>query len=255
MAPSLRSWVTVVVGLALVGCIGDSQASVPLEPREDEVDERLEARCGAVVMPVTEQPVFPAVPINSAAQTLLDEGTFVGFDPGGYEWFISVQTEARVLLFGRPAFPVGTGEPEFADVLFEKRQAEWELTDFGRCRLEVVAPGFGPGRWILDPAIAPEPDSSQLSILTMERSCASGRPPVGREVLPVVVEQTDRVIITISVEPVVGGADCPGNPWHPIVVELEQPIADRAFLDGNTFPPIERPWPPTQSSLSSLGDP
>lgn len=247
---------TVAVGLALVGCGGASQASVPLEPRlEDEVDERLEARCGSVVMPVTDRPSLPSAPIDSTVQALLDDAPFVGFHPGQYEWFTVDQTDDRVLLFGRPTFPVGPDEPEFADVVFERRQAEWELTDFGRCRLEVVAPGFGPGRWILDPAIAPDPVSSQLSILTMERSCASGRPPVGREVLPVVVEQTDRVIITISVEPAAGPADCPGNPWHPIVVELEQPIADRVFLDGNTFPPIERPWPPTQSSLSSLGDP
>ena len=205
-------------------------------------------------MPVTDEPIFPTVSIDSEGQTLLSSAAFIGFDPRRYEWFIAEQVDDRILLFGRPLIPVGPGEPQFADALFEKAGEEWELKDFGQCHLEIIAPGFGPARWILDPAIQPDPASNLLSILTMERSCASGQPPIGREVLPVVVEHADRVIITVSVEPVTGGADCPGNPWHPMVVELEQPIGDRAFFDGNKVPPIERPWPPTRSSLTSLGD-
>ena len=243
-------------GLLLVACTGAPDSTAPPDPDvEVAVDERLEARCGSVVMPVTDQPSFPSAPIDSDTQALVDGTPMMGFDSGQYEWSIAEQSDDRILLFGRPLAPMRPGEPGFADALFEKREQQWELKDFGQCRLEIVAPGFGPGRWIHDPGILPDPDSNQVSIMTMERSCASGRAPIGRQVLPVLVEDADRVIITVSVERVAGPADCPGNPWHPIVVELEQPIGDRVFFDGNTFPPIERPWPPTQSSLTSLGDP
>lgn len=245
-----------VAGLLLVACSSAPQSTVPPEPiTESAVDVRLQARCGVVKMPVTDEPTFPTLPIDADAQTLLEGAVFMGFNPGRYEWFIAEQADDRILLFGRPLFPVRRGEPDFADALFVKNQGEWALEEFGPCHLEVVAPGFGHARWILDPAIEPDPASNLLSILTMERSCASGRPPIGREVFPVVVEQADHVFITVSIEPVVGGADCPGNPWHPIELELDFQIGGHIFFDGGDFPPIERPWPPTQTSLTSHGDP
>jgi len=44
------------------------------------------------------------------------------------------------------------------------------------------------------------------------------------------------VTIIVLVAPVEGGAECPGNPWHPITVTLEAPLGSRQLLDGHQYP-------------------
>ena len=85
-----------------------------------------------------------------------------------------------------------------------------------------------------------DPSSSTLQIEIMERNCANGEPPVGREVVEVVDVTDEAITITVLVEPVPGLADCPSNPWHPVTVELGEPLGDRRLVDGSTIPPGER---------------
>jgi hypothetical protein len=117
----------------------------------------------------------------------------------------------------------------------------------------VEAPGYGNARFVLDPDVEPTADDTTLSLLIMEMNCASGEPPIGREIRPVVTSDDTSVSIVVLVEPVEGGADCPSNPWYPVEVELDEPLGDRAVFDASVVPALERPWPPTASSQSSLG--
>ena len=49
--------------------------------------------------------------------------------------------------------------------------------------------------------------------------------------------------LTVFVTPVEGGALCPGNPFHPITVEVDGGLDDRALFDGAMLPPVEQSWP------------
>ena len=86
-------------------------------------------------------------------------------------------------------------------------------------------------------------------MLINEHACANGEPPIGRELVPVVIEHPDRVEITILVAPVSGGASCPGNPWYPITIELQETLAARTVFDATKQPPVELSWPPSQAQL------
>ncbi len=104
---------------------------------------------------------------------------------------------------------------------------------------------------MLDPDVEPDPASTELQVLINERDCASGQPPIGRGVLPVVVSDENRIVITVLVAPVAGSATCPSNPWHPVTIDLDEALGDRQILDGSTLPPVALPWPPTQPSLDN----
>jgi hypothetical protein len=146
---------------------------------------------------------------------------------------------------------VASGDPEFADASFVMEDGTWKPEGWGQCRVVVAAPGFGNATWATDPESAPDPTASTLPIQIMERNCANGEPPEGREILPVVQGTADRVTITVLVEPVSGPANCPGNPWYPVSVDLGEPLGERPLYDGSTLPAVERLWPPPENPVNS----
>jgi len=168
-----------------------------------------------------------------------------------YEWFTAARSADSLVLFGKPTDDAI--DPTYAYAEFELVDGTWTARGWGQCSTQVEAPGFGNAAWVLDAAIAPHPDATQLAIEINERNCASGQPPVSRDVVPVVVADADRVTIVVLVEPVAGSADCQSNPWHPVVVELGEALGDRVLYDGHAIPPLLRPWPPTESSIGSIG--
>ena len=73
---------------------------------------------------------------------------------------------------------------------------------------------------------------TEVHVLATELGCASGREMGDALRGPQVLETETQVIIVFAVEPVVGGADCPGNPSTPVTVELSEPLGDRELVDG-----------------------
>jgi hypothetical protein len=215
----------------------------------------LAAHCGAVELPVAASPVLPTDPLDADASAALESvrdvaaGEAAFFDE--YEWFVADRAPERLVLFGVSLRSLPPNVPPYADASFRREADAWVPDGWGQCRIEVEAPGFGNAAWVLD--AEPDPQSAELFVTINERTCASGQPPVGRQVVPVVVAAADRVTITVLVEPVAGGADCPTNPWFPVVVDLGEPLGDRPLFDGSAIPPLERPWPPTPSSIDSFG--
>jgi hypothetical protein len=97
-----------------------------------------------------------------------------------------------------------------------------------------------PAEWQVDPELRPDPTSRLLPVQIQEQACASGQPPVDRDIDVLVSESGEGLILTVFVEPVAGGARCPGNPWYPITIELEASLGDRQLLDGAVLPPAAR---------------
>lgn len=76
-----------------------------------------------------------------------------------------------------------------------------------------------------------------VELLVSEVECTSARDPEPFLAEPVVVESAESVTVFWTTEAVVGGADCPGNPWVARTINLEEPLGDRELLDGSTWPP------------------
>ncbi|WP_165367499.1 hypothetical protein, partial [Phytoactinopolyspora endophytica] len=133
---------------------------------------------------------------------------------------------------------------------FSRDDGSWVPDSWGQCRVSVNAPGWGNARFVLDPDVEPDPEVSSVAVQAWEMECASGQAPDGRGVRPVVLSEDEATVtVVVLVEPVTGGADCPSNPSFPLEIDLASPLGDRTILDASVDPALERPWPPTESSL------
>ncbi len=221
---------------------------------------RIELTCGPVRFDGVPGDVDDAIgqlsPLDDEAAAALEAladgpaGVEGGSLIDGHDWSIATRTDDELILFGRangdgPAW----SEAGFAQITFARVGDAWAPQGFGGCNLAVEAPGLGPASVNLDPDRQPDPDSTELPVVIQERACASGEAPVDREIVPVVTETATTVEIVVLVAPVKGGANCPGNPWHPITVTLDAPLGDRTVLDGSVQPPEPRTWPPGPAGL------
>lgn len=170
-----------------------------------------------------------------------------------HDWYVAEESGDELALLGVPHDP----DPDAAHYAYATLAREgdsWVPSQWGGCRVSVEAEGWGNARFVLEPDVEPDPESATLPLQAWEVECANGEPPEGREVRPVVLNENDETVsIVVLVEPVTGGANCPSNPAFTVDVELDQPLGDRTVLDASMDPALERPWPPTESSLSSMG--
>lgn len=193
--------------------------------------------CGPVALGDGPTPQIPSAPLTPDALLAWEATEELGMESEFFEeftWFVADDTEGFVL-FGQ-----GTdvdGAPMYAYATFENSADKWRATSWGGCSIEVVAEGWGGAEWVVDPDQPFAPDSDVVHILIREADCASGEPPVGRDVVPIVVYEDSRVTINVFVEPL-GMATCPSNPWHPVAVEITEPLDGRDLYDGREVPPV-----------------
>ena len=215
----------------------------------------LVTRCGGAFFPLgTTAPIGD--PVDEEAKRAFDEAGeavaeewFAGAGFGsGWTWVVVSRDQTRIVFAGQG--PLG-----FAYAEIEKEGDRWDAAGWGTCHFLNVSevPGFSAGAWVTDPDVAPDPTSSTLHVLVMERECANGEPPVDREVSPAVFPTEDTIRIVVLIEYVQGGATCPGNPWFATTFDLGEPLGDRVLIDGHVPPGLVRPWPPTKTSLGSGG--
>lgn len=200
----------------------------------------LQARCGSVVFSALPPDLdeFPPLDEDTAgAIEVLTEGP-TGVEALGFgtdvDWSVAARTDDELVLFGQQR----SADGGFVDARFDRRDDQWSPRNWGGCTIGIEAPGFGPASVGVDPGTPIDPAATELEILINERACAGGQAPVDREVLTVVGEDEESITITAVVAPVEGGANCPGNPWHPVTVSLDAPVGDRQLLDGGQHPPI-----------------
>jgi hypothetical protein len=215
--------------------------------------ETLRVACGNVDLGTPANVVLPETPMDDSAVAAVEEAmAAIGGEAelfSFYAWSIATRDDSGLVLFGRAIDDALTVEAAYADAELLNNGSAWRFGRWGQCRIVVDAPGYGNARVVLDPQVEPDPSGRELHVWINERACANGEAPIGREVLPVVVTDEDRVVVTMLVEPVTGDATCPSNPWHPTTIGLGDPLGDRQVFDGSTVPPVLRPWPPTQESL------
>lgn len=201
---------------------------------------------------------FP--PLGDEAQAVLvaasegPAGAGYGSLLDDWQWSDASSAPDQLVLFGQAKsdenYDPQSGLGRYIEFVFERSGEDWFPYRSGSCRLAVSATGLGPAAMILDPDRKPDPASTELPVLIQERACASGSAPVDREIVPVVTETDSTIEIAMLVAPVKGGAQCPGNPWHPTTVMLASPLGERTVIDASTQPGIERTWPPTEFELS-----
>lgn len=240
----------VAVGVSACGDAARNTQAVP--PSE----QSLMTSCGPVDIPGPDLLAFPREPLSAENQAALDSV----LELGELETVIFAEVEWSLVSASRNELTfIGRGEEGHSYMKLARSGGEWRYTQAGTCSLTATAKGWSSVLWVLDPDVAPDSSSSELSILIVERECNSGQPPVGRDVETLVVPSPSQLRIHVFLEPrrTDLGFDqtCLSNPWYPVVIDLGEPLGDRTLLDGMEIPPIERSWPPTQSILRNFGRP
>jgi len=159
---------------------------------------------------------------------------------------LAARTPVDALVIGWPTSRTrDRGEPIYLAV--QREGDRWDPGSSGECRFTTTVPGYNATDIVLDSR--PDPSSTQIELMIRERECANGRVPPADAIVPIVEESDARVVITVVVTPVQGGANCPGNPWHPITVNLDSPVGDRTVeaYQGVGLDPLR--WPPTHPDL------
>lgn len=80
--------------------------------------------------------------------------------------------------------------------------------------------------------------------MVTERSCASGKPALGRIAGPQIVKSADSVLVVFATRPLAGAQDCQDNPAIRVQVDLGEPLGARKLLDGSSLPAREPVEPP-----------
>jgi hypothetical protein len=258
----------VVGALAPAGCVGTEPAPVNSgvpEPSGSTAPAIASASVPASVMPSVAPPVSaemrgwhyscdeevqfsPALfegpataelapdPAAARLRQALAQGElgFEGFPRSGY-WLVS-RTAIRADYIARTA----GRDAAFAYVAFAFVDGAWIMQGVGRCSPTLVLDGFSLATWTFDPAMPrPGPDASRFDALVTERSCASGKPMLGRLRPPSIDYAVDAITIVFFARPLRGDQDCPGNPSARVTIELREQIGERPVLDGAFFPPAD----------------
>lgn len=128
----------------------------------------------------------------------------------------------------------------YAAVSLDRSDADgWAVTSWGDCEPSLVMPGGAPAAdWELDLDVAPDPTATSITVLVSERGCASGKPPGGRIVGPLIVAEAHVIHIAFGVKPLPGDQECQGSPPARVVVDLGEPLGDRKLSDFGIWPPI-----------------
>lgn len=268
--PALTFWAILAVGLSIGGCgtvrgMSDQATdSVPTSAPIASTAQPWRATNGDLLVTCGDSPAFPAslVPeggvevhsgeaeaVVAALADLKDRG---GIDaPGPLRlveaqevkwtvlwWDSSTEDETLGLLV---APPEATGFSLDSDehVVLDRQDGRWSASRWsGTCGAQPVLPADREWAQIALPADATNPAAANVELLVSEIQCTSAREPgpfLATE--PVVVESEQSVTVYWTTEQMTGGAECPGNPWVPRAIQLQDALGDRSLLDGSTWPP------------------
>jgi len=133
--------------------------------------------------------------------------------------------------------PGGDG-PGLAIVRVVLRDGPWTLESSGRCELLPEIPaGLDLAMFRVAPGQELTPETTEVDVLVQELACNSGQDARGRVRVDRIIPGDSGVIVVMATEPRGGAQDCPDNPETPFLLELPEPLGDRALLDGYSIPP------------------
>lgn len=240
LAPIRRQLIAVTGVLVVAACSGGLGATEA--PAVGEV----RVRCGDADVGTPDNVVMPDSLNGDAAAAFAEASNGPGEVPERvfrvYEWGLASREEGRMSLFG---WLERGGQKMYANLRLEDDGSGWTALSWNSCDMEVMAPeGFGLAAVFFDSEHPPEPAEAKLDLLINELACANGEAPIGRQVVPVVATDDERIVISVLVEAVSGDANCPGNPLHPITVTLDEPLGNREVFDGWRIPIEKLTWSP-----------
>ena len=141
----------------------------------------------------------------------------------------------------------GPGADADVAVLETQPDDSLRMTSWGDCRLEVALPDGQSRVQVTAPTGGVDGAVTDPVVMVNEVQCAGARDPEPYLSDPVVVEDDDRVVVTMSSDAVEGNAFCQANPVVPFTLRLDEPIGDRELLDGGT-------WPATPLAVANPGE-
>lgn len=148
-------------------------------------------------------------------------------------WIEVTRTESMVKFLAR-----GGNGPGMGIVTVVLRDGQWTLDRTGRCDLQPeIRPGLDLAMFRVDPGEELTPETTEVDVLVSELACNSGQDAEGRIRVDRIVPGDSSVIVVIATAPRGGDHECPGNPETPFLLELPEPLGDRALLDGYSIPP------------------
>lgn len=174
------------------------------------------------IEPMDERPEFVAAVAGFLGD---EEGQFWPQD----DWQVLHETDDLAIV-------VHVDAPYLSGMTIERSDGEWRwngASSGGDCTLQLTLPGgLGEVEWMLAEEL--DPTATSLVLTASERGCASGRAMGDRFNEPQVVETATRIAIVLSVQPLSGAQDCPGNPFLDVQIELDAPVGDREIVDGRS---------------------
>jgi hypothetical protein len=245
-----------LLALAFTGCA----VTPPPSPSDPELTSPADETVGPFESPLPALPAGPSLPgalVCDAFDISVPADVLPGFanaelGPGAPQLALRtflVTEEAAQLALPRAGWRLVSASPDAATFLARGREGwvvavmapsesgRWEFFEGGLCPLRVELPEeIGFATWRLDPDRPPPPDGRIITVLATEIACASGQPPRGRLLPPVVLSTTDAVTIAIGVRKRGGDQECQGSPEVPVTVELPEPLGNRLLFDGSAFP-------------------
>ncbi len=98
------------------------------------------------------------------------------------------------------------------------------------------ADGYGPASWEPAPGSAPAFEATSLRVAVTEQACASGEPAEGRVAERAIAYRDAVITIHFAVKTLPGDATCVPGPAAQVRIDLDEPVGERALLDGSVFP-------------------
>lgn len=214
-------------------------ASVPADPAVDPILATASVTCGGPPFPVemlsrSEEAQDADDPAAAALRALFAMPEASDFLPRT-GWVLALREED--LAFYVAETPAGSEVP-FVHAELERRDGGWQPAGFGQCWPQAdVGPGLGLAEFRVAPHEELASDTTEIAVLVTERACNSGGDARGRIVRPAIIETAESVTVIFGVVPRGGDHTCQGNPETPFLLQLPEPLGDRALLDGSSVPP------------------
>ena len=148
-------------------------------------------------------------------------------------WIEVTRTESMVKYLA-----VGGQGPGLAIVRARLRNGQWTVDGAGRCELlPEIRAGLRLAMFRLAPGQQLTPEMTEVEVLVTELACNSGQDARGRVRVERIIPGDSSVIVVMATAPRDDAQACPDNPETPFLLELPEPLGDRALLDGYSIPP------------------
>lgn len=232
---------------ALIAAVDPAQICVTVSVSETPLDAAFDVlpQAGGDTLLTCDEEPFPAtaleglVPLATSDHPAASTMTTM-LESDDADWIVLSAEPSRAMFSKYDAGASDAGSAIEVTALALLKGGTWEVSGwtFG-CDLKVGLPeGIGPVDVFADPNSPPDPNATSIDVLVSEVICTGGSEMGDRLLGPQVVETETEVILAFAAVKRPGQTyDCPTNPFVPITIELDAPLAGRRVVNGLRLPP------------------